>query len=81
MDGSTNELQQLQAKIAKLQSDLSDYQLQVSELEKAKLQLQQTLKLTEEKLHATLDGTGLCLWEQDIPSGILTMYNQEWGHY
>ena len=79
MDSPTNELQQLQAKIANLKSELSDYRSQVSELKKQKLQLQQTLKLTEEKLHATLDGTGLCLWEQDIPSGILTMYNQEWG--
>ena len=34
----------------------------------------------EEKLTAALDGTGLCLWQQHIPSGKLTIFNREWGH-
>lgn len=33
----------------------------------------------EEKLFAALDGNGLCLWEQHIPSGNLTMFNIKWG--
>lgn len=41
--------------------------------------LRQQNKLLEQKLNAALDGTGLCLWEQHIPSGNLTMYNMEWG--
>ncbi|MFQ6370881.1 diguanylate cyclase domain-containing protein [Shewanella sp. YIC-542] len=33
----------------------------------------------EEKLNAALDGTGLCLWEQHVPTGKLTIFNMEWG--
>ncbi|WP_408623194.1 GGDEF domain-containing protein [Celerinatantimonas yamalensis] len=33
----------------------------------------------EEKLKAALDGTGICLWEQHIPTGKLTIFNMEWG--
>ena len=36
-------------------------------------------KILEQKLNAALDGTGLCLWEQHIPTGNLTMFNMEWG--
>nr|WP_283107214.1 sensor domain-containing diguanylate cyclase [Shewanella marinintestina] len=36
-------------------------------------------KTLEQKLNAALDGTGLCLWEQHIPTGNLTMFNMEWG--
>ncbi len=32
-----------------------------------------------EKLNAALDSNGLCLWEQHIPSGSLTIFNMEWG--
>lgn len=42
-----------------------------------------TLKLlnarAEEKLFAALDGNRLCLWEQHIPSGNLTIFNMKWG--
>ncbi|MBB1269073.1 diguanylate cyclase domain-containing protein [Shewanella sp. SR44-3] len=41
--------------------------------------LKLNLQFTQEKLHAALDGTGLCLWEQDIPTGNLTIHNQQWG--
>jgi hypothetical protein len=26
-----------------------------------------------------LDGTGLCLWQLDIPSGKLVIFNRRWG--
>ncbi|QIR16093.1 sensor domain-containing diguanylate cyclase [Shewanella aestuarii] len=79
MDSLTPELQQLHDKIRKLEAQLADCMAQNAELTQDKQRLKQTLKLTEEKLNATLDGNGLCLWEQDIPSGNLIMYNQEWG--
>ncbi|WP_299804446.1 sensor domain-containing diguanylate cyclase [uncultured Shewanella sp.] len=41
--------------------------------------LREQNKTLEQKLNAALDGTGLCLWEQHIPSGNLTMFNMEWG--
>lgn len=41
--------------------------------------LRQKNRILEQKLNAALDGTGLCLWEQYIPTGELTMYNMEWG--
>ncbi|WP_281212504.1 diguanylate cyclase domain-containing protein [Shewanella insulae] len=33
----------------------------------------------EEKLFAALDGNRLCLWEQHLPSGNLTIFNMRWG--
>lgn len=79
MDRLPPELQQLQTQISQLQTQLADCKAQHAELSHENQQLKQSLKLTEEKLNATLDGNGLCLWEQDIPSGNLIMYNQEWG--
>jgi diguanylate cyclase (GGDEF)-like protein/PAS domain S-box-containing protein len=54
-------------------------QQQIHQLTAENAELKRQKQLTEEKLNAALDGTGLCLWEQDIPSGNLIMYNQEWG--
>lgn len=52
-------------------------QLQLLEQEVARLQ-RENARLNE-KLAAALDGTGLCLWEQHVPSGKLTIFNMEWG--
>ncbi|WP_341503457.1 sensor domain-containing diguanylate cyclase [Gallaecimonas sp. GXIMD4217] len=32
-----------------------------------------------EKLDAALDGTGLCLWQLDVPTGKLVIFNRRWG--
>ncbi|GIU25457.1 sensor domain-containing diguanylate cyclase [Shewanella sp. MBTL60-007] len=48
-------------------------------LEKEGSLLREKNRILEQKLNAALDGTGLCLWEQYIPTGELTMYNMEWG--
>ncbi|MCH1920922.1 sensor domain-containing diguanylate cyclase [Shewanella sp. A3A] len=52
-------------------------QLQLLEQEVARLR-RENARL-QEKLAAALDGTGLCLWEQHVPSGKLTIFNMEWG--
>lgn len=33
----------------------------------------------EEQLSAASDGTGLCIWEQHVPTGKLTIHNMQWG--
>ncbi len=33
----------------------------------------------KEHLSAALDGTGLCIWEQHVPSGKLKILNQSFG--
>ncbi|MGS0692603.1 diguanylate cyclase domain-containing protein [Shewanella sp. 30m-9] len=50
-----------------------------AELTKENASLRDQNKALQQKLNAALDGTGLCLWEQHIPSGNLTMFNMEWG--
>ncbi|MDO6678290.1 MULTISPECIES: sensor domain-containing diguanylate cyclase [unclassified Shewanella] len=62
-----------------LASQIQQLTAQLNQLTQENDLLKQKLKLCEEKLSATLDGTGLCLWEQHIPSGDLTIFNQEWG--
>jgi diguanylate cyclase (GGDEF)-like protein/PAS domain S-box-containing protein len=51
----------------------------IARLEAENKALKLSQQFTQEKLHAALDGTGLCLWEQDIPTGNLTIHNQQWG--
>ncbi|MGS0695035.1 diguanylate cyclase domain-containing protein [Shewanella sp. 0m-4] len=48
-------------------------------IEQENASLREQNKVLQQKLNAALDGTGLCLWEQHIPSGNLTMFNMEWG--
>ncbi|GIU48295.1 diguanylate cyclase [Shewanella sairae] len=72
MDKDNKSLVKLNALVAKLQQSNA-------QLEQENLRLNQEKKLLEQKLNAALDGTGLCLWEQHIPSGNLTMFNMEWG--
>ncbi|MGY3859735.1 sensor domain-containing diguanylate cyclase [Aeromonas veronii] len=32
-----------------------------------------------EKLDAAMDGTGLCIWQNHVPSGKLVIFNRRWG--
>ncbi|MCL1065991.1 diguanylate cyclase [Shewanella olleyana] len=52
---------------------------QVEQLKRQNEALKQKNIFVQQQLSAALDGTGLCVWEQHIPSGDLTIYNQEWG--
>ncbi|WP_076410661.1 sensor domain-containing diguanylate cyclase [Shewanella sp. UCD-KL12] len=55
-------------------------QAELKALQDENLALKRQKRSVEEKLSAALDGTGLCLWQQHIPSGNLTIFNREWGH-
>ena len=55
-------------------------QAEIKALKDDNLELTRQMLSVEEKLTAALDGTGLCLWQQHIPSGTLTIFNREWGH-
>jgi len=63
----------------KEQVQLATYQMRIIELERENERLKRQKDRLEEKLNAALDGTGLCLWEQHIPTGSLTIFNMEWG--
>lgn len=52
---------------------------EIARLRSDNLKLSTEKNSLEEKLSATLDGTGLCLWQQYIPTGELTIFNREWG--
>jgi diguanylate cyclase (GGDEF)-like protein/PAS domain S-box-containing protein len=66
--------------IAQLQLELEQHKQKIKRLEYENNRLTLLNKRVNEQLNATLDGTGLCLWEQHIPSGNLTIFNQQWGH-
>lgn len=65
--------------LAEIDKQLAELKAQNLLLQRDNKLLRQQNKLLEQKLNAALDGTGLCVWEQHIPSGNLTMYNMEWG--
>lgn len=52
-------------------------QLQI--LKKHNARLRRIAHDARSKLSAALDGTGLCLWQLDIPSGKLVIFNRRWG--
>ncbi len=58
---------------------MNEHIKKIEQLERQVEQLTRDKKRLEEKLNAALDGNGLCLWEQHIPSGKLTIFNMEWG--
>ncbi|MCL1089251.1 sensor domain-containing diguanylate cyclase [Shewanella profunda] len=64
-DTATQLIRQLEAEIAQLKEENT--------------KLTALNRRAEEKLFAALDGNGLCLWEQHIPSGNLTIFNMRWG--
>nr|WP_321460866.1 diguanylate cyclase [uncultured Vibrio sp.] len=55
------------------------YLKRIEQLEKENEQLKRKNARLQEKLNAALDSNGLCLWEQHIPSGTLTIFNMQWG--
>ena len=52
---------------------------QIQNLKKHNARLKRIAHDARHKLSAALDGTGLCLWQLDIPSGKLIIYNRRWG--
>lgn len=58
---------------------MEDQSNKIAQLEQTIEQLTKDNQRLEEKLNAALDGTGLCLWEQHVPTGKLTIFNMEWG--
>ncbi len=58
---------------------MEDQPNKIAQLEQTIEQLKKENQRLEEKLNAALDGTGLCLWEQHVPTGKLTIFNMEWG--
>ncbi|ADO47026.1 sensor domain-containing diguanylate cyclase [[Enterobacter] lignolyticus] len=52
---------------------------QIQNLKKHNARLLRIARDTQSKLSAALDGTGLCLWQLDVPSGKLIIYNRRWG--
>ncbi|MDN3681224.1 diguanylate cyclase [Vibrio tapetis subsp. quintayensis] len=58
---------------------MDEYLKKIKQFEAENKRLKQENARLKEKLSVTLDGTGLCLWEQHVPSGSLTIFNVEWG--
>nr|WP_318384398.1 sensor domain-containing diguanylate cyclase [uncultured Enterobacter sp.] len=52
---------------------------QILNLKKHNARLVRLARDARNKLSAALDGTGLCLWQLDVPSGKLIIYNRRWG--
>ena len=52
---------------------------QIQNLKKHNARLKRIARDARNKLSAALDGTGLCLWQLDIPSGKLVIFNRRWG--
>lgn len=58
---------------------MDDYKQQIEQLKRENEALKRANDRLQEKLNVALDGNGLCLWEQHVPSGTLTIFNMEWG--
>ena len=58
---------------------IAQLQAEIAQLKSENAHLAALNYRAEEKLFAALDGNGLCLWEQYIPSGNLTIFNMRWG--
>ena len=52
---------------------------QIQNLKKHNARLVRLARDARSKLNAALDGTGLCLWQLDVPTGKLIIYNRRWG--
>lgn len=69
----------MDAELQRVQAELAALKQRNAALERENAKLTLLNARAEEKLCAALDGTGLCLWEQHIPSGNLTIFNRPWG--
>ncbi|NVD08046.1 diguanylate cyclase [Vibrio sp. JPW-9-11-11] len=58
---------------------MKEYLDRIKRLEQENQQLKKDNARLQEKLNVALDGNGLCLWEQHVPSGTLTIFNMQWG--
>ncbi|QDF76518.1 MULTISPECIES: sensor domain-containing diguanylate cyclase [Shewanella] len=61
------------------QPSISQLEAEIAALKRENAKLKLLNDRAEEKLFAALDGNRLCLWEQHIPSGNLTIFNMRWG--
>lgn len=52
---------------------------QIQNLKRHNARLKRIAHDARNKLSAALDGTGLCLWQLDVPSGKLVIFNRRWG--
>lgn len=52
---------------------------QILNLKKHNARLKRIAHDARHKLSAALDGTGLCLWQLDVNSGKLVIFNRRWG--
>lgn len=52
---------------------------QIQNLKKHNARLKRIAHDSRNKLSAALDGTGLCLWQLDVSSGKLVIFNRRWG--
>lgn len=52
---------------------------QILNLKKHNARLKRIAHDARNKLNAALDGTGLCLWQLDVSSGKLVIFNRRWG--
>lgn len=59
----------------------SSLKLQLQNLKKHNARLKRIAHDAKNKLSAALDGTGLCLWQLDVPSGKLVIFNRRWGRH
>lgn len=59
---------------------LADSQLaMVDQLKRENKSLREALQLAEEKLSAALDGSNIKIWQLDVPSQALQIFNAPWG--
>ncbi|KHA59218.1 diguanylate cyclase [Vibrio variabilis] len=58
---------------------MEEHETTIAKLKDRIAELEENNRRLEEKLNAALDGTGLCLWEQHVPTGQLRIFNMEWG--
>ena len=65
--------------VADSAAQIKQLQAEIAELKRENARLTALNNRAEEKLFAALDGNGLCLWEQHVPSGNLTLFNVKWG--
>ena len=61
------------------QQRIAELEAHIEQLEKENQRLSRLSLRLQEKLDAALDGNGLCLWEQHVPTGRLKIFNVAWG--
>lgn len=62
-----------------LQDECQHLRQEITTLKQQNTQLRALNQRANEKLNAALDGNGLCLWEQHVPTGELRIFNMAWG--